>query len=171
MTAATADRTGLFLDRSTVAVRWLLGIQCLLSGLNWWFKVLPFPNMFDPPDMPVKAEIVRSMLDTGWMFTAAKAIEVALGLALLANRFVPLMLVVSFPVIFMTFTLDANFIPALFAWWNGTAPFDPFARKFLDMVYFGGACIVMQVFLMLMYFDVYRPMLSARTKTIDWSAP
>lgn len=170
MAAETKDAAARFLDRSVVMVRWLLGVQCLMSGVNWWYKMLPFPNLFEPPGMPVKAAIVRAMLDTGWMFTAAKGVEVALGLALITNRYVPLMLVVSFPVIFMTFTLDANFVPALIAWANGAAPFQHFAARFLDMVYFGGACIVMQGFLMLAYFDAYRPMLRATARPIDWSA-
>lgn len=171
MAQAKRDRLGTFLAISTPTVRWLLGVQCLLSGINWWFKILPFPNMFDPPDMPVKAEIVRAMLNSGWMFTAAKVIEVALGISLLTSRFVPLMLVASFPVIFMTFMLDANFLPAFAGWLTGSAPFQPFAAKFLDMVYFGGACLVMQLYLMLCYFDCYRPMLAFKVTPADWSKP
>lgn len=108
-----------FLTLSVPAVRWLLGIQCLLVGLNWWFKILPFPNLFDPPGMPVKSAIIRVMIQSGWMFTAAKAVEVLLGLSLIFNRYVPLMLVVSFPVIFMTFILDALIGPTLLAWLQG----------------------------------------------------
>ncbi|GLT00275.1 hypothetical protein GCM10007897_16590 [Sphingobium jiangsuense] len=171
MGAAHQGGGGGFLARSELAVRWLLGIQCLLSGINWWYKILPFPNMFDPPGLPVKAEVVRAMLDSGWMFTAAKAVEVALGLSLLFNRYVPLMLVVSFPVIFLTFMLDANFLPALGGYWHGDAPFQHLAAKVLDMLYFGGACLAMQVFLMLSHFDRYRPMLIARAAPMDWSRP
>lgn len=156
--------SSLFLQRSVVAVRWLLGVQCLLSGLNWWFKILPFPNIFDPPGMPVKSAIVHTMIESGWMFDAAKAIEVALGLALILNRFVPLMLVVSMPVILMTFLLDAWIFDALFGWLRGEVPFTIFFAKFLDMVFFGGCVLVMQIFLMLAYLDLYRPMLAYRTR-------
>ena len=159
-----------FLDWSVRAVRWLLGVQCLMSGINWWVKILPFPNIFDPADMPVKAAIVRTMIDSGWMFTAAKMIEVALGLALLSNRFVPLMLLVSFPVIFMTFMLDAMIGPTLLAWFAGTASNQALWAKFLDLVYFGGACLVMQIYLIISYWNVYRPLLRAKATPVDWSA-
>ena len=164
MTVATGnlDRIDRFLAASVPAVRWLLGIQCLLSGLNWWFKVLPFPNLFDPPGMPVKSAIVGVMIQSGWMFTAAKAIEVLLGLSLVFNRFVPLMLVVSFPVIFMTFILDALIGPTVLAWLQGTAPIQHVGAKLLDATFFGGAVIVMQVYLMLTPFDAYRPLFAPK---------
>jgi hypothetical protein len=169
--AARPDRPGRFLTLSVPAVRWLLGVQCLLSGLNWWFKILPFPNLFDPPGMPVKSAIVGVMIQSGWMFTAAKAIEVLLGLSLLANRFVPLMLVVSFPVIFMTFILDALIGPTIMAWLAGSAPIQHLWAKLLDATFFGGAVIVMQVYLMLSYIDSYRPMLRPRAAPTNWEVP
>ena len=159
--AATASGER-FLRLSTVAVRWLLGVQCLLSGINWWVKILPFPNRFDPPGLPVKAEIVRTMIDSGWMFGTAKGIEVALAIALLTNRFVPLMLVVSMPVILTTFIVDALILPDIMAWITGAAPTGHLIAKLLDATYFGGAVIVMQAFLMFAYFDRYRPMLAWR---------
>jgi hypothetical protein len=158
------NRTDAFIAASVPAVRWLLGIQCLLSGLNWWYKVLPFPNMFDPPGMPVKSEIVGVMIHSGWMFTAAKAIELALGLALLFNRFVPLMLVVAFPVLLMTFMLDALIGSTVMGWLGGNVPIQHLWAKLLDATFFGGAVIVMQVFLMLAYFDHYRPMLAFKAR-------
>ena len=165
MSTGRLDR---FLTLSVPAVRWLLGIQCLLSGINWWFKILPFPNLFDPPGMPVKSAIVGVMIQSGWMFTAAKAVEVLLGLSLIFNRYVPLMLVVSFPVIFMTFILDALIGPAVMGWLHGTVPIQHVWAKLLDATFFGGAVIVMQGYLMLAYFDSYRPMLQARARPTDW---
>ena len=170
MSSARPDRLDRFLTLSVPTVRWLLGIQCLLSGLNWWFKILPFPNLFDPPGTPVKSAIVGVMIQSGWMFTAAKAVEVLLGLSLIFNRYVPLMLVVSFPVIFMTFILDALIGPTVMAWLHGAVPFQHLWAKLLDATFFGGAVIVMQGYLMLAYFDAYRPMLQARVKSTDWEA-
>ncbi|PJG46221.1 hypothetical protein CAF53_18630 [Sphingobium sp. LB126] len=151
-----------FLQASTLCIRWLLGIQCMLHGINWWIKILPFPNMFDPPGLPVKAEIVRVMLDSGWMFGAAKCIELALGLALITNRFVALMLVVAVPVTFMTFITDALIWKDIVAWATGHASNAHIFAKLLDAIYFGGAVLVMQAFLMFAYFDQYRPMLAWR---------
>ncbi len=63
-----------------LAVRVLLGVQSLISGLNWWVKLLPFPNISEPVTGPVKHEILRVMVESGWMFTTAKALEIVLGL-------------------------------------------------------------------------------------------
>lgn len=166
MTERPVSTDGLerFVALTVPATRWLLGIQCLLSGINWWYKILPFPNLFDPPGMPVKSEIVGAMIQSGWMFTGAKAIEVALGIALLTNRFVPLMLAAAFPVLLMTFLLDALVGPALIGWLQGTVPFQHLWAKLLDLTFFGGAVIVMQLFLMVAYFDCYRPMLAFKAK-------
>lgn len=158
------DFTTKYLEFAVVATRWLLGIQCLMSGSNWFYKILPFPNIFDPAGLPVKAEIVRTMIESGWMFTAAKLIEIALGLALVLNRFVPLMLVVSFPVIFMTFIIDALIWQYLAGFIMGSVPWSLLSVKLIDAIFWGGACMVMQVFLMFSYFDYYRPMLSFRAE-------
>lgn len=153
------DPWGHFLERSVVAVRWLLGVQCLLSGMNWWVKILPFPNIADPPGLPVKAEIVRTMIDSGWMFSFAKGIEIALAVSLLTNRFVAAMLVISMPIILMTFLADGLILDDLFAWLRGHASTQHVLTKLLDAAYFGGAVLVMQVFLMFAYLERYRPML------------
>lgn len=157
------SRAERFVMLAVPATRWLLGIQCLLSGVNWWYKILPFPNLFDPPSMPVKSEIVGAMIASGWMFTAAKGVEVALGLSLLANRFVPLMLVVAFPVLLMTFLLDAMIGPTIVGWLQGLVAWPVLWAKLLDATYFGGAVIIMHLFLMLAYGDAYKPLLALRS--------
>jgi hypothetical protein len=150
--------------KSVVAVRWLLGIQYLIDGLNFWYKMLPFPNIHDPPGMPMKAAVVGAMIATGWMFHLAKALEVLTGLALLSNRFVPLMLAVSAPVAISTFLLDAFFLHLVVEWLAGRTAFATAWAGFLDMIFFGGALLLMQVYLMLAYLHHYQPMLAARTK-------
>lgn len=145
-------------SRAIVAVRWLLGVQCLLSGLNWWFKILPFPNMFEPMVGPMKHPILGAMIDSGWMFTAAKLIEISLGLALIFNRFTVLLLVLAFPVLMTTYVLDAipfffRSIPAAFA---GTITARNLWASFLDMLFFGGGVFVMQLYLMIEWLPDYR---------------
>jgi hypothetical protein len=140
-----------------VAVRWLLGIQSLGSGINWWIKILPFPNMHEPLVGPVKHEILRTLIESGWMFSTAKVIEIILGLALIFNRHAVLALVLSFPVILMTFLLDlwpftANVVPFV----SGNLSFAALWASFLDMLFFGGGVFVMQAYLMSEYFDDYR---------------
>ncbi len=146
-----------------VAVRWLLGIQSLCSGINWWFKILPFPNMHEQIEGPVKHEILRVLVESSWMFSTAKVLEILLGLALIFNRYAVLMLVLSFPVILMTFLLDlfpflGNFGPFLAGNLSGAA----FWASFLDMLFFGAGVFVMQAYLMSEYFGDYRQMFTVK---------
>lgn len=150
-------------DRAIVAVRWILGLQCLMSGLNWWFKILPFPNIVEPLVLPMKAEIVATMIKSGWMFSAAKIVEVALGLALITNRYSVLMLIVSFPVLMMTYLLDAiPFFLGIGKWLTGTLSARNLWAAFLDMVFFGGTVFIMQGYLMLEWVDKYLPLFVVR---------
>jgi hypothetical protein len=145
-------------SRAIVAVRWLLGVQCLLSGLNWWFKILPFPNMFEPMVGPMKHPILGAMIDSGWMFTAAKMIEISLGLSLILNRFSVLLLVLAFPVLMTTYVLDAIpfFFKSIPAALHGTITVRNFWASFLDMLFFGGGVFVMQLYLMIEWLADYR---------------
>jgi len=149
------------------AVHWLLGVQYLLGGLNWWIKIFPFPNYFDVPHGPGKHAVLDAMIATGWMFMSAKIIELLTGISLLVRRYVPLMLVVSFPVAITTFLIDAMILGDLFRWLGGSVSGAVMGAKFLDMVFFGGAVLAMQGYLMLAYFEHYRPMMPARAQ---WGA-
>jgi hypothetical protein len=147
---------------SVLAVRYLLGVQYLISGLGWWFKILPFPSLSDGAAIAQKHAVARAMIETGWMYELAKGIEVLTGLSLIFNLYVPLMLVVSMSVALTTFLLDAWIGQTLVAWLSGRASFAVFRAKFLDMAYFGGAVFLMQGYLMFAYLRHYRPMLSRR---------
>jgi len=156
-----------------VAVRWLLGIQSLMSGINWWIKILPFPNINEPIQGPVKHEILRVLVESGWMFSTAKVLEILLALALLFNRYAVLMLVLSFPVILMTFLLDlfpflANLGPFLAGELSGAALW----ASFLDMLFFGAGVFVMQAYLMSEYFEDYRRLFVVRPEgtTPGWES-
>jgi hypothetical protein len=151
------------IQKALTAVRYLLGLQYVLSGMNWWFKILPFPSLHDAMTSAQKHQIGAVMISTGWMFTATKLIELTTGLSLLLNRYVPLMLVVSMTVAVTTFLLDAIFPEVISGWFAGTVPTQELVANLIDAVYWGGAVFTMQVFLMLGYLHVYRPMLAART--------
>jgi hypothetical protein len=160
-----------FNDRefAVVAVRWLLGVQSLLSGVNWWFKILPFPNIAESVTGPVKHEILRTMVESGWMFSTTKAFEILLAVALLTNRYSVLMLVLAFPVMLMTFLLDLfPFLGNIGPFLHGDLSALAMWHSLLDMLYFGAGVLVMQAYLMTEYFDHYRPMFSVRP---DSAAP
>ena len=145
------------------AVRYLLGAQYLVGGLGWWIKMFPFPSIWDGADFPQKHAVATEMIATGWMYHAAKAIEVLTGLALISDVFVPLMLVVSMPVAVTTFFLDFWIWHSVWDWFAGRTPFAVVRAKFLDMVYFGGCVLAMQGYLMFSYLHLYRPMLRRKS--------
>ncbi len=140
----------------------LLGIQYCLGGINWWFKIFPFPSLSDPVEAAGKHPVLVEMIKTGWMFYAAKVIELLTGIALLTRRYVPLMLVASFPVALSTFMLDAMIVDDLVAWTSGQVSGAFMWSKLMDMIFFGGAVLAMQGYLMLSHMDSYRPFLKAR---------
>jgi hypothetical protein len=151
------------LDSMVLAGRLLLGSFYLISGLNWFFGYLPLPSMHMPLDTQLKHQIIMEMIKTGWMFQFAKTAEIAAGLALLTNRFVPGMLALSAPVAFITFMLDAMILDDVLGWFAGSLSTAQLSASLYDMVV-GGLCVLLlHVWLMLCYFDAYRPMLVWKT--------
>jgi putative oxidoreductase len=76
------------------AARVVLGLVFFVFGLNYFLQFLPQPS---PPEnsLPFLAGLEAS----GYVFPVIKAIEVSAGVALLANRFVPLALTLLAPII------------------------------------------------------------------------
>lgn len=124
------------------AVRILFGVNFLLNGINWWWKILPYPTIGDPPGGPA---FVQAMIDTGFLFDGIKAVEVFTGVVILANRFVPLALAVAFPVTIAAWAVDVGLL-----------------GHSIRAQLMGWAVLTMNGFLMLAYLDVYRPMLLRR---------
>lgn len=76
------------------AARILLGLIFFVFGLNGFLNFIPTP----PPAEKI-VPFMTGIISTGYFFPLLKATEVTCGLLLLANRFVPLALVVLSPVI------------------------------------------------------------------------
>jgi hypothetical protein len=126
-------------------VQWLMGSDYLINGVNWWFKMItPYPSVSDFLHSPPPPDFIGGMIQTGFMFHIVKATEIACGLALLTNRFVPLMLIVAFPVTVSVFLADVFLIKTL--------------RGFI----MGGGAFLMHSFLLFAYINHYRPLLRAR---------
>jgi uncharacterized membrane protein YphA (DoxX/SURF4 family) len=68
------------------AARILLGLAFTVFGLNYFLSFLP------QPPLPADAGAFLGALVAGKYMTIVKVVEVAAGVALLANRFVPLAL-------------------------------------------------------------------------------
>jgi putative oxidoreductase len=131
-------------DRLVTAVRLLLGAEFFINGLNWWVKLItPYPSISDAGHLP-KGDFVAAMIDTGILFHVVKTAELAAGIGLLGNWFVPLALVVVFPVTVNVFIVDA------------------FLHHRLRAFIMGSGAMLMNSFLMLAYLGHYRSMLRLR---------
>jgi putative oxidoreductase len=127
-------------------VRYVFGIQMTISGLNWWVKLTRYPSIADFVDRAPPDDILGALIQTGYLFHLVKGVELACGLALIFNLYVPLMLVVAFPVALGVLIVDLSVTPNL----RGLA--------------LGIGAFAQQAFLMLAYFGYYRPMLAMRAK-------
>jgi len=136
--------------RLTQMARLLLAFEYILNGLNWWWKVLPFPSVSDPP-LSQTPPFVQAMIDTGFMFSGTKAVEVVTGLLLLANRWVPLALVVAFPVTVGIWSVDFFLISTS-----------------LRAQVLGWSVLMLNTYLLFAYISYFLPMLVARAT--PWTA-
>ncbi len=78
----------------TIGARLLLGLTFFVFGLNYFLEFLPKPDNMDPEMGAFLGAIVA-----GKLLAVAKIVEIAAGLALLTNRFVPLALALLAPVL------------------------------------------------------------------------
>jgi putative oxidoreductase len=74
--------------------RTLLGLVFLVFGLNHFLGFLP-----QPPVPEAALPFLGGLGSAGYVFPLIKALEIAAGIALLSNRFVPLALTVLAPII------------------------------------------------------------------------
>jgi uncharacterized membrane protein YphA (DoxX/SURF4 family) len=92
----------------TVA-RVLLGLAFFVFGLNGFLNFIPPP----PEPMPEGAvKLGTAFMESGYLFQLIKGTEVAAGLALLCNRFVPLALVVLAPVVLNIVAFHVWLVPS-----------------------------------------------------------
>lgn len=147
-----------------LVARLLLGGFYLISGFNWVFGYVPIlPHIGMPPDLPIRHAVVAEMVNTGWMYQMAKVLEIVVGASLLANRFAPLMLTVTAPIAVLTFGLGASLILSDF--WGlltGTVAGSVVMTKIREGALGGLTVLLLHAWVMLSYFDYYRPMLTAR---------
>jgi hypothetical protein len=108
-TPAASTRPAPFARYAPVAARVLLGLVFFVFGLNYF---VPF---FPPPKDPMPEALTSfagALMKSGYMMPLIKGTEVAVGAALLANRFVPLALTVIAPVIVNIVALHAFLAPS-----------------------------------------------------------
>jgi uncharacterized membrane protein YphA (DoxX/SURF4 family) len=94
-------------NRAVTSARLALGLIFTVFGLNGFLQFLPQPPMSGPP-----ADFAMALAATGYMFPFIKATEVAAGVLLLANRWVPFALVLLAPVVVNIVAFHAFLAPA-----------------------------------------------------------
>lgn len=82
-------------------VRIAFGAHSLLSGINYFYPLIPLPALIVSP----AGNFVAEMEAVG-LYTGIKVVEVIVGICLLTNRYVPLALLMEFPTSVSIFYLN-----------------------------------------------------------------
>lgn len=110
-------------------LRMAFGVHALVSGVNYFYPFLPLPVGTSPI-----GPFIGEMIATG-MYDGIKIIEILVGICLILNRFVPLALILEFPISYSIFHLSV-FVDGgdrqMF-----TGPRELFYNGFLMVVYAG----------------------------------
>jgi hypothetical protein len=121
-----------------LAARTLLGLAFTVFGLNFFLNFLP------QPPVPADGAAFLGALYAGKILSVVKVIEIAAGLVLLGNRFVPLALAVLAPVEVGILLFHGVFEPAgfplpivlvaltLYLAWAYRAAFAPMLRPYVE---------------------------------------
>jgi hypothetical protein len=133
------------LFRLTHSARVLFGLILFANGLNWWWKILPYPSIHDHANhaLPHTPPFVQAMLNTGFMFDFVRIIEVTAGAGLLMNCWTPFLLVFVFPLSLGIWAVDVFLIASS-----------------LRANVMGWAVFSLNGFLLVSYLDCYVPMLT-----------
>lgn len=124
-----------------LATRIFLGLFLLANGLNFWFHWLPIT----PPESEKATRLMDGLVFSG-LFGVVKYVEVLTGIALLANRYVPLALAAMLPLSVVISFVDFILIAT------------PEASTFAVLL------VVPQALLMLAHIKAYLPILTVRSE-------
>lgn len=81
-------------SKATTVARILFGLVFFVFGLNGFLNFLP-----QPPMPGAAGQFIGALVASGYVMLLVKAVEVAAGIMLLANRFVPLALILLAPIV------------------------------------------------------------------------
>jgi hypothetical protein len=80
----------------TITARVLLALAFLPTGVMYFIGMMPQPK--EPPPKALM-DFATAIMNTGYLMGLVKGVELVAGLMFLANRFVPLALVIIAPVV------------------------------------------------------------------------
>jgi hypothetical protein len=127
---------------AATGARVLLGLAFVVFGLDGFIHFFPQPDPSTIP--PGAAALGGAFMASGYLLPLIKGTEVAVGALLLANRFVPLALVLLAPVMVNIVLFHAFLAP------SGLA--------------LVAVLLALHLFLSWMHRGVYRPLLAARAR-------
>ncbi|MDY0273425.1 MAG: DoxX family protein [Advenella sp.] len=145
-------------DMSTVCklilsfFRLYLGAWMIVSGTSYWLHQWGYQPIFPQPfgSLADSSKLLITFVEVG-LFDLVKTLEVVGGLMLVCNVFVPLGLVILFPISGMVF-FNAIFLNQRY-------------DGLLSVTYMGTATLYMNVILLLAYIRYYLPLLSLNAST------
>jgi uncharacterized membrane protein YphA (DoxX/SURF4 family) len=120
--------------------RILVGLVFFVSGLDGFLHFLPQPTQL--PNEGALAFAI-ALMKSGYMFPLIKGTEATVGALLLANRFVPLALVLIAPVVVNIFAFHAFLEPS--------------------GIVIASVLATLEIYLAWVYRNAYRPLLQFRT--------
>lgn len=123
--------------------RLMFGGWFLYAGLNHWVTITPQPM----GETLLGKQLVSALMDSH-LFDVVKAVELAVGVLVLTNRFTALALNVCMPISVVIF------------YWNVILETSPFGAGM------GVATLTLNGLLMLAYFDHYRSVLAWRPRIV-----
>ena len=142
MTAIALPTRDLPLLRAIPAAgRILLGLTFFVCGLDYFVELLPRPT---GPMSEGAMAFAGGLVRAGYMFPFIKGTEVAMGALLLANRLVPLALVVLAPIVLNIFAFHLFLAPS--------------------GLLLAGAIVAVEIGLAWHHREAFRPLLSARAR-------
>ncbi|MBN8829281.1 MAG: DoxX family membrane protein [Sphingomonadales bacterium] len=126
---------------STLIARLFLGAFLVFNGINLWFPFLPVQK----PNDQAALDLMHGLVVSG-LFEFVKIVEIATGLMLIFNRFVPLGLALMLP------------LTVVIAW------VDFVLIRSANSVVFGLLLVVPHLFLLLAYLRYYLPTAAIRAQ-------
>lgn len=96
--------------KTVLIIRYLLGIVFLINGVNMFAQFMPMPNS-EQSDLAQR--FLNILREAGYFYPILGAVKIATAMSLFTNRYLPLMLIIMFPVTLNGILFHAAMDPAM----------------------------------------------------------